>query len=138
MKEKIRILSMALCIVITYSNIVYSMDTNDAIDREFYVKSDGAELYIKVRGQGINKPVLLYLHGGPGEVNGPLLFQAYAGPELEKYFVVGYLHQRNTCMSPEAPVKTLTIKQYVEDVDNIVKFLRFIFKLLFKAYKCRS
>jgi pimeloyl-ACP methyl ester carboxylesterase len=122
--EKIRILSMALCIAITYSNIVYSMDINDAIDKEFYVKSDGAELYIKVRGQNFNKPVLLYLHGGPGEANGPLLFQAYAGPELEKHFVVGYLHQRNTCMSPEAPVRTLTIKQYVEDVDNIVTFLK--------------
>ncbi|MCK4944517.1 MAG: alpha/beta hydrolase [Candidatus Aminicenantes bacterium] len=124
MNSKKRIFLMALCIAIFMSNILIAMEAGERIDKEFQVKSGGAELYIKVRGQDINKPVLLYLHGGPGEVNGPLLFQAYAGPELEKHFVVGYLHQRNTCMSPEAPVKTLTIKQYVEDVDNIVTFLK--------------
>ena len=128
MKEKIRILSMALCIVITYSNIVYSMDTNDAIDREFYVKSDGAELYIKVRGQNTSNPVLLFLHGGPGEPTGPLFFQAYAGPELEQHFVVGYLHQRNTCKSLSAPVDTLTVGHYIKDVYNVVSFLKEKFK----------
>jgi pimeloyl-ACP methyl ester carboxylesterase len=124
MNKKNRTLSMALSIVIILSNILIAMGTGEGIDKEFQVKSGGAELYIKVRGQDITKPVLLYLHGGPGEANGPLLFQAYAGPELEKHFVVGYLHQRNTCMSPEAPVSTLTIKQFVEDVDNIVTFLK--------------
>jgi pimeloyl-ACP methyl ester carboxylesterase len=124
MKKKNRTLAMALCIAIIFSNTLVAMEAGGGIDKKFHVKSGGAELYIRVRGQDINKPVLLYLHGGPGEANGPLLFQAYAGPELEKHFVVGYLHQRNTCMSPDAPVKTLTIKQYVEDVDNIVIFLK--------------
>jgi len=119
-----RILSMALLIVIIFSNILIAMDAGEGIDKEFHVKSGGAELYIKVRGQDINKPVLLYLHGGPGEANGPLLFQAYAGPELEKHFIVGYLHQRYTCMSPEAPLETLTIKHFVEDVHNTVTFLK--------------
>ncbi|MCK4346584.1 MAG: hypothetical protein KAX05_14970 [Bacteroidales bacterium] len=100
MNNKNRTLSIALCIAIIFSNTLIAMEESEGIDKEFHVKSGGTELYIKVRGQDINKPVLLYLHGGPGEANGPLLFQAYAGPELEKHFVVGYLHQRNTCMSP--------------------------------------
>ena len=111
-------------IVIVFSNIVYSMDMNNAIDDEFSVKSDGEELYIKVRGQDSDNPVLLFLHGGPGELTGPLSFQAYAGPELEKHFVVGYLHQRNTCKSPSVPVATLTVEQFVKDVHNAVEFLR--------------
>jgi hypothetical protein len=77
---KIRIPFMALCIAIVFSNIVYSMDTSDAIDEEFFVKSGGEELYIRARGQHIDNPVLLFLHGGPGELTGPLYFQAYAGP----------------------------------------------------------
>jgi pimeloyl-ACP methyl ester carboxylesterase len=121
---KMRILFLALIIVIACSTIAYSMDINNAIDEEFFVKSGGEELYIKVRGQDSDNPVLLYLHGGPGELTGPLSFQAYAGPELEKHFVVGYLHQRNTCKSPSAPVETLTVKQFVEDVHNVVEFLR--------------
>jgi len=124
MNKKNRTLSMALAVGIIFSNILSAKQAGERIDKAFRIKSGETELYIKVQGQDINKPVLLYLHGGPGEINGPLLFQAYAGPELEKHFVVGYLHQRNTCMSPEAPVKTLTTKQYVEDVDNTVTFLK--------------
>jgi pimeloyl-ACP methyl ester carboxylesterase len=115
---------MASSILIIFTKILLSFETGGSINKKFFVKSGGAELYIKVRGRDITKPVLLYLHGGPGEANGPLLFQAYAGPQLEEHFVVGYLHQRNTCMSPQAPISTLTIKQFVEDVDNMVKFLK--------------
>jgi pimeloyl-ACP methyl ester carboxylesterase len=81
-------------------------------------------LYIRVRGNDIHQPVLLYLHGGPGEANGPLVFQAYAGLELEKHFVVGYLHQRGTCLSPSAPPATLTVRQFVKDIDQVVTFLK--------------
>lgn len=111
-------------IVFACSSTAYSMDMNNAINEEFFVKSGGEELYIKVRGQNSDNPVLLYLHGGPGLLTGPLDFQAYAGPELEKHFVVGYLHQRNTCQSPSVPVDTLTIEQFVKDVHNVVEFLR--------------
>ena len=107
-----------------FSSTAYSMDMNNAIDEEFFVKSGGQELYIKVRGQNSNNQVLLFLHGGPGELTGPLSFQAYAGPELEKHFVMGYLHQRNTCQSPSVPVETLTVEQFLKDVHNVVEFLR--------------
>ena len=121
---KIRIPFMVLCIVIVCSNIVYSTAVNDAIDEEFFVKSGGEELYLRVRGQNSDNPVLLFLHGGPGEMTGPLFFQAYAGPELEKHFVVGYLHQRNTCKSPSVPVDTLTVGQFGKDVHSVVEFLK--------------
>jgi pimeloyl-ACP methyl ester carboxylesterase len=124
MNKKNRTFWIILYLVTLFSNFLMAMETGVGIDKEYLVKSDRAKLYLKVRGQDINKPVLLYLHGGPGEANGPLLFQAYPGPELEKYFVVGYLHQRHTCMSPEAPVNTLTTQQFVNDVDHIVTFLK--------------
>jgi pimeloyl-ACP methyl ester carboxylesterase len=125
---KMRILIIALGIFLTCSNVVKPMESNGAVDDEFLVKSGGEELYIKVRGQNSGNPVLLFLHGGPGEVTGPLGFQAYAGPELEKHFVVGYLHQRNTCKSPVVPAGTLTVEQYVKDVHNVVEFLKEKFK----------
>jgi pimeloyl-ACP methyl ester carboxylesterase len=120
-----RIICLALgLVVVAFANGAYSMDTNNTIDDEFLVKSGGEELYIRVRGQNINNPVLLYLHGGPGELTGPLNFQAYAGPELEKRYIIGYLHQRNTCKSPSVPIETLTVEQFIEDVYNVVAFLR--------------
>jgi pimeloyl-ACP methyl ester carboxylesterase len=113
---------------IVFSNILVAAEQGEGIDKAFHVKSAGTNLYLKVRGQDTGNPVLLYLHGGPGEANGPLLFQAYAGPELEKHFIVGYLHQRNTCMSPVAPDSTLTIRHFIEDIDRVVSFLREEFK----------
>ena len=121
---RMRILIIVLGIFMTCSSVVMPMESYGAIDDEHLVKSGGEELYIKVRGQDSDNPVLLFLHGGPGEMTGPLIFQAYAGPELEKHFIVGYLHQRNTCKSPVAPVATFTAKQIVEDVHNVVQFLR--------------
>lgn len=38
--------------------------------------------------------------------------------------MVGYLHQRHTCLSPAVPLETLTIRNYIEDVHNIVTFLK--------------
>lgn len=124
MTNKNRKVLMALSILIMFSNILIAWDTGNGIDKEFLVKTDGTELYLKVRGQDIKKPLLLYLHGGPGDATGPLIFQVYAGPELEKHFIVGYLHQRNTCMSPAAPINTLTIKQFIEDVHHVASFLK--------------
>jgi len=94
------------------------------IGKTFHVKSDATELVVNVRGRDAAKPLLLYLHGGPGDANGPLVFQAYAGPELEKHFVVAYLHQRHTCLSPAAPPDTLTLGHWVADVDHTVRFLK--------------
>ncbi len=128
MNKKKRTFVMALCMAVIFSSTFLAIESGGRIDKEFRVESNGVELFIKVLGQNTKKPVVLYLHGGPGEANGPLLFQAYAGPILEEHFVVGYLHQRNTCMSPEAPIRTLTIKQYVEDVDAIVEFLKKLFQ----------
>ena len=120
-----RVIYLALVLVgIAFSNSAYPMDENNPVDEEFSVKSGEEELYLRVRGQNSNNPVLLFLHGGPGELTGPLNFQAYAGPALEKHFVVGYLHQRNTCRSPSVPIETLTVEQFVKDVHNVVTFLR--------------
>lgn len=124
MNKKIGNMAVAFCLGIIFSNPLLTMEVGESIDEEFLVKSDRAELYLKVRGQDMTKPVLLYLHGGPGDANGPLVFQAYAGQELEKHFVVGYLHQRNTCMSPAAPANTLTLEKFIEDVDHTVTFLK--------------
>jgi pimeloyl-ACP methyl ester carboxylesterase len=122
--KMLRIVSISFFIIIVFSSSIYSLDLNATIDEEFFVKSGGEELYLRVRGQKPDNPVLLFLHGGPGEMTGPLFFQAYAGPELEKHFLVGYLHQRNTCQSPTVPVESLTVEQFVKDVHHVVEFLR--------------
>jgi proline iminopeptidase len=124
MNQMKRTLLSVMGVIILFSNMLLAEATSHGIDEAFRIESDGAVLYLKVKGEDISKPVLLFLHGGPGDATGPLFFQAYAGPELEKHFLVGYLHQRFTCQSPEAPLKTLTVRQFVNDVDRMVEFLK--------------
>jgi pimeloyl-ACP methyl ester carboxylesterase len=118
------IMAVALSALFICPAFLFAGETGAGVDEQFQVSSDGADLYLRVRGEDRTSPVLLFLHGGPGDATGPLLFQAYAGPELEKHFVVGYLHQRGTCMSAAAPVETLTVGQFVRDVDAVVSFLK--------------
>ena len=124
MRKKAWGLLMVVCMVLVVPNVFYAVDQNEMFDEEFSVDSDGAQLYLRVRGQDMNNPVLLYLHGGPGDLTGPLYFQAYAGPLLEKRFTVGYLHQRGTCKSPSVPPEMLTVENFIKDVDNVVSFLK--------------
>lgn len=67
MRMKNKVLSLAFCTAIIFSNTLTAMEAGEGIDKEFRVRSGGSELYIKVRGQDIHNPVLLYLHGGPGK-----------------------------------------------------------------------
>lgn len=124
MAQNIRNLLMVFWAVMGVSVFEYAADQKEVFDKEFSVASAGAELYLRVRGKDLNNPVLLYLHGGPGEITGPLFFQAYAGPMLEKRFIVGYLHQRGTCRSPSVPPDGLTVGNFVKDVDCVVTFLK--------------
>ncbi len=100
-------------------------DFLDGIDEEVFIESLDAKLYLKIRGVDKTKPVILFLHGGPGDIFlGLLSFEVYAGKDLEKNFVVAYLHQRGMVNSLPVPDSTQTIKNHVKDVGNVVDYLR--------------
>ena len=61
-------------------------NTNDAIVEMTQVNFQGYEQYLQIRGADADAPVLLFLHGGPGFSELPLLNQWNA--ELENHFVV--------------------------------------------------
>lgn len=98
--------------------------TVEPIDEEVFVESLGTKLYLKLKGQDKTKPVILFLHGGPGDVFlGLLSFEVYAGKNLEKDYVMAYLHQRGMVNSPMVADSTQTIENHVEDVTNVVNYL---------------
>lgn len=133
MKKSLFLLFVNLLLIniCSYSKSTANSKTgNDAvktitpIDEEVFVESLNTKLYLKLKGQDRTKPVILFLHGGPGEVFlGLLSFEVYAGRELEKDFVVAYLHQRGMVKSPIVPDSTQTIKNHVKDVGNVVDYL---------------
>ncbi|HET6374462.1 MAG TPA: alpha/beta hydrolase [Methylocella sp.] len=89
-----------------------------------HVDAGGAKLYIEVRGDHADAPLLVWLHGGPGGAERPLF--RYFNDGLERRFLVVYYDQRGAGLSfdPEEPLSSINIAQHVADLSRIVSELR--------------
>ncbi len=88
------------------------------------VKLGGVEQWLIIRGHDVNKPVLLFLSGGPGASEAARVLRFNS--ELEKHFVVVIWEQRGCGKSYPSinPKSGLTIEQYVSDVVELSEALR--------------
>lgn len=80
--------------------------------------SDGTELYVTVRGEGIP---CLYIHGGPG-VGSYWMEQLY-GDVLEKHFKMIYLDQRGSGRSASAANGDYSPERMAQDFDEVRQHL---------------
>jgi pimeloyl-ACP methyl ester carboxylesterase len=85
---------------------------------------NGVEQSVWIRDRSGRAPVLILLHGGPG-ASESALFRHY-NAELEEHFLVIYWEQRATGRSfdSDIPDETMTIAQFVDDLDVLVDRLR--------------
>ncbi|WP_440602637.1 alpha/beta fold hydrolase [Bacillus sp. GB_SG_008] len=76
-----------------------------------------------IRGQDLNQPLLLCLHGGPGMAQ--IGFARHFQTELEKHFIVVNWDQRGAgkSFSWRDFKESLTIEQYVLDTHKIIDYL---------------
>lgn len=84
----------------------------------------GVQQWILVRGHDRTRPVLLFLHGGPGM---PAMFLAHAFQrELEHDFVVVHWDRRGAGKSFDAAAQTttLSVSQTLEDTYELTRTLR--------------
>ncbi|QTD41843.1 alpha/beta fold hydrolase [Sporosarcina sp. Te-1] len=82
--------------------------------------------YILIEGTDTQKPVILFLHGGPGQ---PLPFGVSSRgvyKEITEHFLAVYYDQRGAGKSyqNDIPIHTMNINQYVEDTNEVVDYLR--------------
>lgn len=88
------------------------------------INVDGSEQGLMIRGYDVNKPILLYLSGGPGQSSLPwprVLFE-----ELSREFIIVGWDQRGTGKSYAAldPDENLTLDQTVADTIAVTNYLR--------------
>jgi pimeloyl-ACP methyl ester carboxylesterase len=88
------------------------------------VRLGGADQTVMIRAADPDKPVLLYLSGGPGQSD--LAFARVLLEPLTTDFVVAVWDQRGTGRSYEAldPTSSLTLEQAVADTVELSEYLR--------------
>ena len=88
------------------------------------VRLGGVDQWLIIRGHDVNKPVLLFLSGGPGSSEAGRVMRFNA--ELEKHFVVVIWEQRGCAKSYPSlnPKSALTVDQYAADIVELTGILR--------------
>ena len=104
----------------------YAITAPNGIDEARYVEIGGIEQYITIRGEDRNNPVLLFLHGGPGDATNPW---GYAGfRSWLKTFTVVQWDQRGAArtLGKNGPssASTITIQRMTRDGIELAELLR--------------
>lgn len=98
------------------------VESNDGIAVIEKVRLGGLEQWIQIRGRDKSKPILLFLHGGPGFPQMPF---AHLNAELERHFVVVQWDQRGAgkSYSSSVPDESMRVTQFVSDAHELVQIL---------------
>src|SRR6266540_6169595 len=70
----------------------FKINSEKGIDEATFVTIGGIEQWVTIRGWDRDNPVLLFLHGGPGDVTNPWSFALFA--PWEEHFTVVQWDQR--------------------------------------------
>lgn len=103
----------------------YTIPFPDGIDEAKYVEIGGIQQWITIRGEDRNNPVLLFLHGGPGDAISPW---GYAGfRSWLKLFTVVHWDQRGAGRTfgknGASLAPTITIERMTRDGIELTEFL---------------
>jgi pimeloyl-ACP methyl ester carboxylesterase len=104
----------------------YAIRSATGIDEASYVPIGGIEQWVTIRGQKRDNPVLLFLHGGPGDVTNPWSFALFA--RWEEQFTVVQWDQRGAgrTLRKTGPsiAPTVTLDRIAQDGIELAEFLR--------------
>lgn len=96
------------------------------IDEEAYLPIGGIEQWVTIRGWNRNNPVLLFLHGGPGDVTNPWSYALFA--PWEKQFTVVQWDERGSgrTLARNGPGigPTITLDRITQDGIELADYLR--------------
>ena len=86
------------------------------------IRFGGVEQWIQIRGDDRAKPILLFLHSGPGFPEMPF---SHVNAALEREFVVVQWDQRGAgkSYSSSIPESSMTIEQFISDTHELAQLL---------------
>ncbi|HEX6222862.1 MAG TPA: alpha/beta hydrolase [Chryseolinea sp.] len=83
----------------------------------------GQEQYLFIRGASLAKPVMLFVHGGPGSPE--LSFMKNYNSDIENDFIMVYWEQRGAgkSYSENIPIESMTLTQFISDTKELSEYL---------------
>jgi|SRR5579862_418038 len=92
-----------------------------------YLRLGGLDQWVMIRGENVANPLLIFVHGGPGFPEMRLF--RFFNSSLEQHFTVVYWEQRGTNKSfdPTIPRSSMTVGQFLSDLDELVDVLLYRF-----------
>jgi pimeloyl-ACP methyl ester carboxylesterase len=103
----------------------YAIDSAKGINEASYVSIGGIEQWVTIRGDDRDNPVLLFLHGGPGDVTNSWSFAMFA--PWEAHFTVVQWDQRGAGRtlrkSGPSVAPTMTLDRMTQDGIELTEYL---------------
>ena len=104
----------------------YTIASRNGIDEGRYVDIGGIQQWITIRGTNRNNPVLLFLHGGPGDATNPWGYAAFR--TWLNYFTVVQWDQRGSARTlgknSDSLGATISIDRMAKDGIELADYLR--------------
>jgi len=104
----------------------YAIPSPKGIDESRYVTIGGIEQWVTIRGEDRSNPVVLFVHGGPGDVTSNWTFALFA--PWQKHFTVVQWDQRGAgrtlLKSGPSIASTMTVDRMAQDGIELTEYLR--------------
>lgn len=87
------------------------------------IRVDDTEQYLLIRGKNKHNPIILFVHGGPGQ--GEIGYMRQYQEELENHFVVVRWDQRGAGLSYSKDIneESYNVDRFVKDLDEVSDYL---------------
>jgi pimeloyl-ACP methyl ester carboxylesterase len=103
----------------------YAIDTKRGIDEASFVPIGGIDQWVTIRGQDRSNPVILFVHGGPGDTTNPYSMPYFAA--WEKSFTVVQWDERGAGKtfgrSGPSVKPTMTLDRMAQDGTELAEYL---------------
>lgn len=106
----------------TYINI--SLDVEKPVYDVVKLEINGTEQYVFLSGQDTDKPVMLFLHGGPGTPETPFIDKW--NPGLKNHVILAMWEQRGSGKSFSSRIDpaSMTTEQFLKDAHQVTQYLK--------------
>jgi pimeloyl-ACP methyl ester carboxylesterase len=104
----------------------YAITSPNGIDEARYLQIGGIRQWVTIRGEDRKNPVILFLHGGPGDATNPWAYAVFR--PWHKHFTVVQWDQRGAGrtlgQNARSVAETITIDRMVQDGIELAQTLR--------------